>query len=150
MRHYRRAALRTRARNESEKNTAITCSLCEAVEDWQIVKETNTMRLILNRSPYDVFDGVPTTGRHYLVVPIRHVALIGELNKTERLEMLELLAEYEAKGFSIYSRSQTNVNRTQEHLHTHLIELSNQAFNFLFYFAKPYILITNKRKRLDK
>lgn len=151
MRHYRRTALKTRARNLNEKMDGnIACSLCQAVEDWQLLKETETMRLIKNRAPYDVFDGIPTTGRHYLVVPKRHVSRINELSDKEKLEMMNALAEYEAQGFTIFSQTMNSINRTQEHLHTHLIELSQQRFHFLFYLAKPYLLITNKRKRSER
>lgn len=150
MRHYRSTAKKAAARNSSEKNSDITCSLCQAVEGWQILEDAGTMRVIKNRVPYDIFDGLPTTGRHYMVVPKRHVCTIGELTDTEKLAMVNLLAKYEAKGFSIYSRSQNNVNRTQQHLHTHLIELSGQKFNFLIYTAKPYLLLASKRKRAVK
>lgn len=147
MRHYRRMALKTRARNNNEKKSDIICSFCEAIEDWQVIKNSETMRLIRNRSPYEIFDGIPTTGRHYLVLPKRHVTFMSELTDAEKLEMMNLLAEYEAQNFTIFSQSIASVNRTQEHLHTHLIELSAQRFRFLVYIAKPYLLITNKRKK---
>lgn len=108
------------------------------------------MRVVKNRVPYDVFDALRTTGRHYMIMPKRHVSLIGEFTDTEKLEMIQLLAEYEAEGFSVYARSKTNIHRSQQHQHTHLIELSQKEPRLMFYSAKPYLLVTTKGRSLER
>ncbi len=108
------------------------------------------MQVIRNRVPYDVFDALRTTGRHYMIVPKRHVSSISEFTDTEKIEMVNLLAEYEAEGFSIYARSKSNIHRSQPHQHTHLIELTKNEPRLMFYSAKPYLLVTTKGRTLHK
>lgn len=150
MHHYRSTHTAYRKRNRGDTLNGTSCSLCESIEESQIIKETSTMRVVKNRIPYDVFDALRTTGRHYMIVPKRHVALISEFTEAEKLEMIHLVAEYEADGFSVYARSKTNIHRSQPHQHTHLIEVSQKEPRFMFYSAKPYLLVTTKGNTLAR
>jgi diadenosine tetraphosphate (Ap4A) HIT family hydrolase len=150
MHHYRGTFKAYKARNQGDTTAGVGCSLCETITDSQVVQETPTMRVVKNRIPYDVFDGLRTTGRHYMIVPKRHVSLISEFTDAEKLEMMQLIGAYEKEGFSVYARSKTNIHRSQPHQHTHLIELSKKEPRLVLYSAKPYVLLTTKGNTLHK
>ena len=150
MHHYRKTHRTYRTRNHADGAKGVVCSLCESIEPSQIILETPTMQVVRNRVPYDVFDALRTTGRHYMIVPKRHVSFISEFSDVEKFEMINLIAEYEAEGFSVYARSKTNIHRSQPHQHTHLIEVSQKEPRFMFYSAKPYLLVTTKGNTLAR
>lgn len=140
MHHYRKTIHKYKHLAHSDKKAGIGCGLCEAIAPAGIIEETKHLRLIKNRVPYDMFDGLETTGEHYLIVPRRHVLTIGDFTKEELLEMIELIAKYEPLGFSVYARSASNVHRSQPHQHTHLIQLITKEPRFFVATNRPYML----------
>lgn len=140
MHHYRKTIKKYQQLARKDKASGVTCGLCEAVEPSTVIEETKHLRLIKNRVPYDMFDGLETTGKHYLIVPRRHVLTIGDFEKAELLEMMQLIAKYEPLGFSVYARSVSNVHRSQAHQHTHLIQLITKEPRFFVATNRPYML----------
>lgn len=100
------------------------------------------MRVVRNRTPYDMFDNLPSTGEHYMIVPKRHVVLMADFTDQEKIEHINLIAKYEKEGCSVYARSSTNIRRSQPHQHTHLIRLQDVIPHFIIAANKPYLLIS--------
>lgn len=140
MHHYRKTIKKYKHLAHDDKVAGINCGLCEAIEPVGIIEETKHLRLIHNRVPYDMFDGLETTGKHYLIVPRRHVLTIGDFTDDELIEMMQLIAKYEPLGFSVYARSVSNVHRSQPHQHTHLIQLITKEPRFFVATNRPYML----------
>jgi len=99
--------------------------------------------VIKNRFQYAVWDGCKVLD-HLMVVPKRHVGGLGELTAQEKTEYVDLLAEYEARGYSFYSRAVHSATRSIIHLHTHLIKLDSKSVKGLFYLKKPHVLLYRK------
>ncbi len=140
MHHYRKTIKKYQQLAHSDKKAGIHCGFCEAIEPSGVIEETKHLWLIKNRVPYDMFDGLETTGKHYLIVPRRHVETIGEFTQPELTEMMQLIAKYEPQGFSVYARSVSNVHRSQPHQHTHLIQLITKEPRFFVATNRPYML----------
>ncbi|MCL2869363.1 HIT domain-containing protein [Candidatus Saccharibacteria bacterium] len=101
---------------------ADSCAFCDyTTNSDQIIKLTDHFYVIRNKFPYDWFDlqGVKT---HYLLIPKRHVVSFNELNNAERAEYMDIIGDYEAKGFTVFTRASNNHVRSVAHLHTHLIK----------------------------
>lgn len=140
MHHTRKTVLKYRKLNQNDKKASVKCSFCENLATNTTVESTETMWVVPNRVAYDYFEGVPTTGEHYMIVPKRHLVKFGEFTDRERREMFELTAKYEEAGFNVYARSTQNIHRSQEHQHTHLIKLSEKQPTFVFASQKPYFM----------
>jgi diadenosine tetraphosphate (Ap4A) HIT family hydrolase len=138
--HYRKKHIAYGTYNKKDEKNNVNCSLCETIQPDSIVEETSTMRIIKNRVPYDVFDNLPSTGEHYMIVPKRHVVLIADFTDEEKLDQMSIIARYEKEGFNIYARSNTNIRRSQRHQHTHLIKLQRRLPRFIIAIDKPYFL----------
>ncbi|HEX6462094.1 MAG TPA: hypothetical protein VFZ58_02340 [Candidatus Saccharimonadales bacterium] len=116
------------------------CSFCNENELAVIIKQTLHARVIENRVSYDLWDLQGVTD-HLMVLPKRHVSSLAELNETERLDLINLIAEYESKGYSVYARAPLSPTRSQPHQHTHLIKTNKKLVRASFYISKPYISI---------
>lgn len=77
---------------------------------------------------------------HLLVVPKRHALSLDELTDEEKLDHMNILASYEAKGYNIYARSVDSTTRSVAHQHTHLIKASGRRAKIVLFFQKPYFL----------
>jgi diadenosine tetraphosphate (Ap4A) HIT family hydrolase len=115
------------------------CPFCDYRKDL-LVLDGNRMIIIKNIFPYQYWEFMDVED-HLMVVPKRHVVSLLELNKEERLEAMELYAEYEAKGYNIYGRSDDNKIKTVAHQHTHLIKVSGKTAKAGFFSKKPYITL---------
>lgn len=140
MHHYRKTIKKYKKYATADKKAGVTCGLCDAIDPKNIVMETAHLRVVKNRVPYDMFDGLETTGEHYLIIPKRHVETIGDFTDAELLESMQIVAKYEPMGFSVYARSASNVHRSQPHQHTHLIQLVTKEPRFFVATNRPYML----------
>ena len=75
-----------------------------------------------------------------MVIPKRHVAHLGKLTDAEMLDIMKVIARYEANGYNIYARTSKSVRRTQGHQHTHLIKIDQREPRLSLLVAKPYWL----------
>jgi diadenosine tetraphosphate (Ap4A) HIT family hydrolase len=117
------------------------CAFCDDPElKDRVIKETETMQVIPNRVSYDLFEGRKVE-HHLMVIPKRHLELLEDFTDQEQLELIKLIAEYEAKGYSIYARGRGSITRSVKHQHTHLIKLENKIPTINLFLRKPYILI---------
>lgn len=140
MYHYRKKYIDYLDSNKKDKKTGVECSLCEQIDLISVVDETPTMYVVKNRVSYDMFDNLPTTGEHLLIVPKRHVVLIDDFTDQEKLEHMKMIGKYEKEGFNVYARANTNIRRSQAHQHTHLIRLINEIPRYIIAVNKPYLL----------
>ena len=140
MHHTRKTVKAYNQFNKYDKQNNIACSYCHTLPTRNIIAETGTMVIVENRVPYDFFETRRTTKEHYLVIPKRHVESLEEFVDQEKLDLVTLLATYEAKGFNVYARGVGNMSRSQPHQHTHLIKLVNKRPKLHLFVAKPYFL----------
>lgn len=117
------------------------CEFCAfSSESDQVLKELSLFWVIKNTFSYDVWDGCGVE-EHLMVVPKRHIDSIGHLTDKEAKQYMEVLQEYEAQGYSIYSRAAENITKSVAHLHTHFIKLDNKRKKALFYLRKPHAMV---------
>lgn len=76
---------------------------------------------------------------HLLVLPKRHVRSFAELTKEEKLDIMNILAEYEVKNYNIYARGVDSTMRSVSHQHTHLIKTNAKEHRGTVFVRKPYI-----------
>lgn len=114
------------------------CPYCH-LDDRPILVDGSTMRIFPNKFPYEYWDNRGVV-EHLLLVPKRHVESVDHLTDVEKAEAINLMADYEAAGYSVYWRNQANTARSVPHQHTHLLKLNNESPNFVFYLKKPYLV----------
>jgi diadenosine tetraphosphate (Ap4A) HIT family hydrolase len=128
-------------KEHKNNNENKTCNFCE-VKTEEIVKEFDYFKLIVNLFPYDIWDST-VVKTHYMLIPKKHIIGLSELGEEERIEYINLIADYESSGYSVYSRSSTSHMKSVIHQHTHLIKLGTKRKSFVFYSKSPYLLLTN-------
>lgn len=100
------------------------CSFClnhgAAHPGLPVVGTYGTMLVIPNDFPYVFWESRPVA-EHLMVIPVRHLLTLAEMTDDETLDYVRAVREFEAKGFSVYTRAQANPSRSVGHLHTHLI-----------------------------
>jgi len=113
------------------------CFLCRAVgEDRDrenlLLLRGGTCGVIMNRYPYN--------NGHLLIFPYRHVAGIADLERNERLEMMDLIDQSIEKLKAVASPDGFNVGFNlgkvagaglEEHLHAHIVPRWNGDTNFM-------------------
>ena len=123
------------AKRRSQKG----CPLCNNVRN-HILEETKNFYVVTNIYPYQYWDVQGVTG-HQMIIPKKHIKSISDLKSKQRLELIDLIADYEAKGLNMYSRGDHNAYKSiPDHLHIHLIDLDQKLIKRLAYNSKPYIL----------
>lgn len=133
MYRYRRNA------KKYDAHTATVCPFCE-VADWQLVEETADALIVRNHYPYDIWEFRKVTD-HLMVVPRRHASSLSELSKEQRSAIMEYIAQYEKRGYNIYSRSHRSLLKSvPKHQHTHLIATEPHRAKIVLYLRKPYWL----------
>lgn len=123
------------------RKSSATCQFCEfsTALDY-VLAEYPLFWVVRNIFPYHIWDG-SRTGEHLLIVPKRHIDSIGHFTRAEKTAYIDLIAEYEAKGYSIYSRAAQNGRKSVVHQHTHLIEVGKGIKAQLF-IQKPHVNLT--------
>jgi len=116
------------------------CAFCgDENLEARLVEKTETMLVIPNRVAYDIFENRRVLD-HLMILPSRHVELVSDFTDQEKKELIDLIGEYEALGYSIYARGFGSISRSVKHQHTHLIKLDNTLPKLSVYIRKPYIL----------
>ncbi len=115
------------------------CPFCELSDERKIVS-TDTVSLVENKYAYQYWDFMKVTD-HLLLIPTRHVESLGELTAREKQDVIDIMSDYEQKGYNIYARTGVSTIKSVPHQHTHLIKTDNIRAKFLFYFSKPYLLL---------
>lgn len=120
------------------------CTLCDTTKLAEIIHEGSTMRVVRNRMPYDIFEDLRVND-HLMIVPKQHRTSFGEFTTDEKIEYIDLVAEYEGNFYNIYTRSRGTVTRSVTHLHTHLIQTKGQRLRAIVYINKPYLVLHGTR-----
>lgn len=121
-----------------ELQSSEACVFCQ-LDDRPVLSETSSMQVFPNKYPYEYWDNRGVI-EHLLLVPKRHVESLSELTDAEKVDAMDLMAQYEAAGYSVYWRSKTNTARSVSHQHTHLIKVDNVSPHLAVYSQKPYFV----------
>lgn len=109
------------------KHGEYPCPFCITIQKRVYITETATMLVVENDYPYEYFDG-RYVQQHYMIIPRRHIALIGDFTAQESHEYWQLIAQYHHDGYSVFTRSATDDMRSvPQHLHTHLFMYDAEA-----------------------
>jgi len=116
------------------------CEFCDPKKYSEVVyEETEHAYVIPNRTFYDHWELRKITD-HRLIIPKSHVLTLADLNKAERADVMDIIADYESRDYEIYARAPGSSTRSVPHQHTHLIKAESKAAKGLFFLRKPYIL----------
>jgi diadenosine tetraphosphate (Ap4A) HIT family hydrolase len=117
------------------------CPFCDPAEiDYRLIEQTDHAYLIPNETPYDVWEHHKVL-EHLMVIPKRHVPHLGELEDAELLDVMRLIAKYEAAGYNVYARGISSPRRSVGHQHTHLIKIDQKMPRVSVYMRRPYIMV---------
>jgi len=108
----------------------------------QLVKETKHFKVIVNIFPYSLWDGQRVV-EHLLVAPKIHTDSLIDLDDKQKAEYVDILQDYEVRGYNIYARAPISSIKTVIHQHTHLIQTEGSARRFLVLLRKPSFRITS-------
>ncbi len=116
------------------------CPFCDATETAQAIRETEHAYILPNRIFYDVWELRRVTD-HLMVVPKAHVRSLSELPDEAKLDIMNLIGEYESGDYNVYARATTSMTRSVTHQHTHLIRADHKAARLLLHLSRPYVTI---------
>lgn len=121
-------------------NPVADCNFCAFhADDRQTVREAEYFWIAKNIFAYSLWEGLDVQ-EHLMVVPKKHRDSLHHFTPAELREYSELVAEYDERGYSTYTRSSLNVSKSVAHQHTHLLKLGQRHTKATFYLQKPYIL----------
>lgn len=148
MYHYRktRKSYKQKLTSDTQKNL---CTFChDDVMESRIVEELPHALVIRNRTRYDVWEGHSVL-EHYLVIPKACVGSLNELpDDAARLEIMNIIAVYEQRGYNIYARAVGSPSRSVRHQHTHLIKFCERPqARISVYIARPYFVFDSHKIR---
>lgn len=136
MHHYRK----TYKKYIKLRKTDGDCPFCNKQRFKDVVYKDNYIYVVKNAVKYDLFDGLEVV-EHLMIIPRRHLISFNEMNKAEKLAIINKMAEYESQDYSVYTRGKMNVNRSVQHHHTHIIKTNSKKTKLLLYMSKPHLLI---------
>lgn len=122
----------------------VFCGLIASNEPGEITKvvhATNRVAVILNAFPYG--------SGHLMVMPRRHIGLLGELNDVEHVELWETVRHADLALRSAYSPGGINIGVNEGkaagagipgHLHVHLLPRWDGDSNFMTSIAETRVL----------
>jgi diadenosine tetraphosphate (Ap4A) HIT family hydrolase len=117
------------------------CQFCDpvAIQDT-LVRETTHAYVLKNRTFYDTWEMAGVVD-HLLVIPKRHVATISDLSNAAKLDIMNIIGDYEKTDYNAYARAARNKRRSVTHQHTHLIRTDHKQARFFLHLRRPYFLI---------
>jgi hypothetical protein len=133
--HYRK----THQQYKSFPKPAV-CSFCEDDLIGRSERMTEHVYVMPNRVSYDVWE-MRNVVDHLLVIPRKHVTSLQELSDEAKLDIMNILGEYEAQGYNIYARGFGSGQRSVAHQHTHLIKTHPKKARAVVALQKPYVLL---------
>lgn len=139
--HHFRSTRKHYVKHRVSDDTKGVCSFCnDKTIPTRTLSQSKTMYLVSIRTKYDVFEGRAVLD-HLMVIPKRHSETLSDFTDTEKLEQMTIIGEYEAKGYDVYARSVTSIDRSVAHQHTHLIKMANKPMKYFVHLKKPYVLL---------
>ena len=117
-----------------------TCQFCSISEgNPELVEMTKSLKVITNKFPYSQWDSQGVVG-HLMIEPKKHIDSLNDLSLEEAYEYLQLVSDYENKGYNIYARAPVSNRRTIVHQHTHLLKLDGKSKKVIIFTHKPRII----------
>lgn len=98
------------------------------------------MFVVKNRVSYDMFEGKKVLD-HVMVIPKTHHESLRNFTDAEKIDAMNIMAEYEGRGYNVYARGVGSSTRSVSHQHTHMLKLSDKQATFMLYARKPYVLV---------
>lgn len=138
--YHSRKSFKKYRKNTKKNNDSGRCPFCDPNVQAEYEAETKLFFIKRNAIEYDFWENHPVE-EHLMVIPKRHVENFLDMTPEERLEMMEVAAEYESKGYNIYARGVGSPRRTVAHQHTHLIKIGGELPRLLVRVEKPYMLV---------
>lgn len=124
--------------NRGLKKDPAKCVFCIIKStDSQFVRETDNFWVVYNIYPYSIWDDMKVLD-HLMLIPKTHTDNLASLSKDVSVEYVQLISEYEAKGYGIWARPVGSTAKSIEHQHTHFIKGNGKRGKFLLYSSKPY------------
>lgn len=77
--------------------------------------------LVESSAPYAYWD-VKEVISNLMIVPIRHICCLSDMNEGESQEYLSLVKKYSKLGYDVFVRNSGSVGKSINHLHTHLLK----------------------------
>lgn len=139
MHHYRKTKTIYSKHNISDAVQGV-CNFCHIETKEKILYENETMYVVANRVSYDMFEDRKVT-EHLMVIPKKHHDSIQTFSDEEKCDAMDVMGEYESKGYSVYARGYGSTTRSVVHQHTHLIKLVDKPSRVIIYARKPYVLL---------
>jgi ATP adenylyltransferase len=136
MYHYRKTRKVYKSFPKPEK-----CDFCDESRVHRILSETAHVYVTKNRVFYDAWE-MREVIDHLMIIPKRHVLSLNDLTDEERIDVMKVAGEYEAKGYNIYARAPDSTARSVPHQHTHLIKTAGKPKHGLLFIEKPYTMVT--------
>lgn len=128
-------------KDQKNKVNKAECTFCSIDNSHpEFIKEGKYFMVIINLYSYSYWDEQEVEDQ-IILVPKMHTESLRKLPLEAATEFLDVISEYESKGYSIYARSTTNVTKTVPHQHTHLIKTKGKRKKFILYLSKPFMLI---------
>lgn len=122
-------------RNKAPEDICVFCDVKEGHP--QFVEQTRFFKIIRNRFPYSIWDGLGVND-HLMAVPKKHVSSLSELPDQAGIEYLQLLSKYERAHYNLYARAPSSNIKSIMHQHTHLLQLDNRKKRIIFLVTKPF------------
>lgn len=116
------------------------CSFCEDDLAAKAVKITEHAYVIPNRVSYDLWEMREVT-EHLMIVPKQHIHGFGELSDAAKVDIMNLMAEYEVQGYNVYARGVDNGQRSVDHQHTHLLRTKPTPVRGSLVIKRPYVVV---------
>jgi diadenosine tetraphosphate (Ap4A) HIT family hydrolase len=114
------------------------CPFC-SLDGREIIAKTPHNIVLKNLYEYQYWEFMKVTD-HLMIVPLKHIESLGDLSTPAKVDTIDLIAAYEAKGYNVYAREKDNAVKSVPHQHTHLIKTENKRAKFMLYLRKPYFL----------
>jgi diadenosine tetraphosphate (Ap4A) HIT family hydrolase len=137
---FRTRSARKKYKEYLKHNTL--CPFClPEVTKRKIIKKGEFFFVTKSDFPYNFWDGYDVI-EHLLVVPYEHIDSLKSLNNKAKIELNDILADYEQSGHNIYARGIANKQKTVPlHQHTHLIKTTGKSAKGILFNKRPYLLI---------
>lgn len=139
--HHFRKTWQTYQTHQKADRLRDDCTLCIERNLDTVMHMGETMYIVKNRVQYDMFEGRRVED-HLLVMPKLHKESLLEFTASEQQEMMDIISDYESKGYGFYGRGVGSLTRSVKHQHTHLIKLAAKRPKFIIVVNKPYVVLT--------
>lgn len=116
------------------------CPFCDPKTFSNRVAEFEHSYIVPNITKYDSWELHDVT-EHLLLVPKEHHESLVRFSSEAKLEVMDIMSQYEAKGYNVYSRAIDSPRRSVAHQHTHFIRINGDQARAALFLKKPYNFI---------